>query len=85
MKYTIATVAAFATMALAQPAFTNTKFDLTEGKPYTITFTGCDSGCTIVLQNGESTDLKDYKTLTSMSYTNIALCSSFILIRHRLR
>jgi hypothetical protein len=65
MKYTIATVAAFATMALAQPAFTNTKFDLTEGKPYTITFTGCDSGCTIVLQNGESTDLKDYKTLTS--------------------
>jgi hypothetical protein len=65
MKTTFATVAAFASMALAQPAFLNTQFDLTEGQPYTIRFTGCDSGCTIVLQNGESTDLKDYKTLTS--------------------
>jgi hypothetical protein len=65
MKYTFATVAAFATMALAQPAFLNTEFDLTEGKPYTIRFSGCESGCTIVLQNGESDDLKDYKTLTS--------------------
>ncbi|GKT98705.1 hypothetical protein FLAG1_06104 [Fusarium langsethiae] len=65
MKYTFATIAAFASMALAQPAFLNTQFDLSEGKPYTIRFSGCDSGCTIVLQNGESTDLKDYKTLTS--------------------
>ncbi|KAL4730483.1 hypothetical protein ACLX1H_002519 [Fusarium chlamydosporum] len=65
MKYTFATVAAFATMAMAKPAFTNTQFDLTEGQPYTIRYTGCDSGCTIILQNGESTDLKDYKTLTS--------------------
>ncbi|RGP67265.1 hypothetical protein FLONG3_8556 [Fusarium longipes] len=65
MKYTFATVAAFATMALAKPAFLNTEFDLTEGKPYTIRFSGCESGCTIVLQNGESTDLKDYKTLTT--------------------
>ncbi|CAF3551720.1 hypothetical protein SNK03_000617 [Fusarium graminearum] len=65
MKYTIATIAAFATMALAKPAFLNTDFALTEGKPYTIRYSGCDSGCTIILQNGESTDLKDYKTLTS--------------------
>ncbi|KAJ4271879.1 hypothetical protein NW762_000588 [Fusarium torreyae] len=65
MKYTIATIAAFASVALAKPAFLNTDFDLTEGKPYTVKFSGCDSGCTIVLQNGESDDLKDYKTLTS--------------------
>ncbi|KAF9776940.1 hypothetical protein IL306_004811 [Fusarium sp. DS 682] len=65
MKYTLATIAAFASVALAKPAFLNTDFQLTEGKPYTIRYTGCDSGCTIVLQNGPSDDLKDYKTLTS--------------------
>jgi hypothetical protein len=65
MKYTLATVAAFASVALAKPAFLNTDFQLTEGKPYTIRYSGCDDGCTIVLQNGPSDDLKDYKTLTS--------------------
>ncbi|KAF4969761.1 hypothetical protein FZEAL_10173 [Fusarium zealandicum] len=65
MKYTIATIAAFASVALAQPAFLNTDFSLTEGEPYTIRFSGCDSGCTIILQNGDSDDLDDYRTLTS--------------------
>ncbi|KAF5026211.1 hypothetical protein F66182_1678 [Fusarium sp. NRRL 66182] len=65
MKYTLATAAAFASMALAQPAFLNTEFDLTEGEAYTIRFSGCESGCTIVLQNGESDDLNDYRTLTT--------------------
>ncbi|KAF4334143.1 extracellular matrix precursor [Fusarium beomiforme] len=65
MKYTFATIAAFASVALAKPAFLNTDFELTEGKPYTIRYSGCDDGCTIVLQNGPSDDLKDYKTLTT--------------------
>ncbi|KAF5657331.1 hypothetical protein FHETE_10492 [Fusarium heterosporum] len=65
MKYTIATIAAFASVALAKPAFLNTDFSLTEGTPYTIRYSGCDDGCTIVLQNGPSGDLKDYKTLTA--------------------
>jgi hypothetical protein len=65
MKYTIATIAAFASVALAKPAFLNTDFSLTEGKPYTIRYSGCDDGCTIVLQNGPSDDLSDYKTLTA--------------------
>ncbi|KAJ3512770.1 hypothetical protein NM208_g15278 [Fusarium decemcellulare] len=65
MKYTFATVAAFAAVALAEPAFLNTNWDLVQGQPFTIKFSGCESGCTIVLQNGESDDLKDYKTLTA--------------------
>jgi hypothetical protein len=65
MKYTLATIAALASVALAKPAFLNTEFDLTEGKPYTIRYSGCDDGCTIVLQNGPSDDLSDYKTLTT--------------------
>ncbi|KAF4461360.1 FEM1 [Fusarium albosuccineum] len=65
MKYTFATVAAFAAVALAEPAFLNTNWDLTQGQPFTIKFSGCESGCTIVLQNGDSDDLKDYKTLTA--------------------
>ncbi|RBR03797.1 hypothetical protein FVER53590_00977 [Fusarium verticillioides] len=65
MKYTLATIAALASVALAKPAFLNTEFDLTEGQPYTIKYSGCDDGCTIVLQNGPSDDLSDYKTLTT--------------------
>ncbi|KLO94325.1 Uncharacterized protein Y057_14715 [Fusarium fujikuroi] len=65
MKYTLATIAALASVALAKPAFLNTEFDLTEGKPYTIRYSGCDDGCTIILQNGPSDDLSDYKTLTT--------------------
>jgi hypothetical protein len=79
MKYTLATIAALASVALAKPAFLNTEFDLTEGKPYTIRYSGCDDGCTIVLQNGPSDDLSDYKTLTSMSY-NYGLLN--ILLTH---
>lgn len=66
MQYSIATLAALATAVLAvQPHFTNTAFDVVEGSPFTISFDGCADGCTIVLQNGDSKDLKDYKTLTA--------------------
>ncbi|KAI8718861.1 GPI-anchored domain-containing protein [Fusarium sp. LHS14.1] len=65
MKYTFATIAAFASVALAQPAFLNSKFDVEEGKPFTIKYSGCEGGCTITLQNGKSTDTKDVEVLTA--------------------
>ncbi len=46
----------------------NVYYIINEGKPYTIRYSGCDDGCTIILQNGPSDDLSDYKTLTSMSH-----------------
>ncbi|KAM5355856.1 hypothetical protein ACJ41O_002502 [Fusarium nematophilum] len=65
MKYTLATLAALAGVVMAEPKFLNTDFSVVEGKPFTIKYSGCEAGCTIVLQNGESDDLKDYKTLTA--------------------
>lgn len=64
MKYIVATLAALASVALAKPALTNTAFDVVEDKPFAITYSGCEAGCTIILQNGESDDLNDFETLT---------------------
>ncbi|UPK98717.1 hypothetical protein LCI18_009652 [Fusarium solani-melongenae] len=65
MKYTFATIAAFASVALATPAFLNSKWDVEEGKPFTIKYSGCEGGCTITLQNGKSSDTKDVEVLTA--------------------
>lgn len=69
MKFTVATVAAvLATGVLAQPMFTNSAINPQEGKPFTLTFSGCTGGCTITLQTGPSSQsLKDIRTLTGMS------------------
>lgn len=64
MKYTFATIAAFASVALATPTFLNSKWDVQEGKPFTIKYSGCEGGCTITLQNGKSSDTKDVSVLT---------------------
>lgn len=65
MKYTFATIAAFASVAMATPAFLNSKWDVEEGKPFTIKYSGCEGGCTITLQNGKSSDTKDVEVLTA--------------------
>ncbi|KAK1244953.1 hypothetical protein MKX08_004582 [Trichoderma sp. CBMAI-0020] len=65
MKYSVAAVSAFAAVALAKPSFTNLSFDVEVGKPFTITFAGCASGCDIELQTGSSKDLKDVKVLAT--------------------
>jgi hypothetical protein len=53
MKYSIVAASALVTMALAKPAFTNLAFDIVEGEPFTLSYSGCDSGCTILLQQGQ--------------------------------
>jgi hypothetical protein len=65
MKFTIATVAALAVAVAAKPAFLNTEFDVEQGAPFTLKYSGCESGCTITLLNGDSKDLNDYKVLTA--------------------
>jgi hypothetical protein len=64
MKYSLVALT-LATAVLAKPAFTNTAFDVQEGKPFQLTFTGCESGCTILLKNGPASDLKTVDTLTT--------------------
>ncbi|KEY65616.1 hypothetical protein S7711_09618 [Stachybotrys chartarum IBT 7711] len=68
MKYTVAALSAVVAIATAQsttPAFLNSAFDVEEGEPFTLTFSGCDSGCTITLQNGEPENLQDVEVLTT--------------------
>lgn len=65
MKYSFAALA-LATIAAAKPKFTNTSFNPEEGKPFELTFSDCDSKCTIILQsNGGPNKLKDIQTLTT--------------------
>ena len=66
MKYSIAAISALVALVVAKPAFLNSAFELEEGKPFEIKYSGCEGGCTIVLQNGSSKDTKDVETLTSM-------------------
>ncbi|KAL7913121.1 hypothetical protein GGI35DRAFT_476929 [Trichoderma velutinum] len=63
MKYSVAAVSAFVAVALAKPEFLNSAFQVQEGKPFTLEYSGCSSGCEIVLQTGASTNLKDVKVL----------------------
>jgi hypothetical protein len=68
MKYSVAAVSALVAVALAKPEFLNSKFEVQEGQPFTLEYSGCSDGCTITLQTGKSTDLKDVKVLTSESH-----------------
>jgi hypothetical protein len=73
MKFIAVTAAVFASLALAQgqevpqgtPQFLNTEFRVTEGVPFTLEFSECASGCTIILQEGPETDLQDVETLVT--------------------
>ncbi|KAL7937830.1 hypothetical protein V8C35DRAFT_293741 [Trichoderma chlorosporum] len=65
MKYSVAAVSALAAVVLAKPEFLNSAFQVEEGKPFTLEYSGCASGCEIVLQTGASSDLKDVKVLAA--------------------
>jgi hypothetical protein len=64
MKYSL-TALSMAALAVAKPAFLNTGFDVQEGEPFTLEFSGCEGGCTISLQHGPDDNLLDFKPLTS--------------------
>ncbi|KAH7163060.1 hypothetical protein B0J13DRAFT_615663 [Dactylonectria estremocensis] len=64
MKYSVAYIATLAS-AVSAAKFLNSNWDVVIGTPFEIKFDGCADGCTIVLQNGISTDLSDVETLTA--------------------
>lgn len=70
MKYSVATIAALATAVTATPHLLNTDYTVVIGTPFTIEFDGCAKGCTILLQNGNSKDLKTVETLTGMWHSD---------------
>jgi len=78
MKYSLAFISALAAAAAAKPAFLNTAYQVVEGENFTLKYSGCDSGCTIVIQDGPSTNLKTVKTVTSMLPSNSPLCPTLL-------
>jgi hypothetical protein len=68
MKYTLVLSALAALVAAAdKPKFLNSAFVLSEGEPFTLKFDGCEGGCTIALETGPSTNLKEVTTVTGKS------------------
>ncbi|GAO19400.1 hypothetical protein UVI_02052650 [Ustilaginoidea virens] len=65
MKSAVALSALAAVAVAVQPKFLNSNFQVVAGQPFTLKFDSCQSGCTIVLQNGPQTNTKDVKVLTS--------------------
>lgn len=66
MKYAL-TISALAALAVAadKPKFLNSNFQITEGQSFDLKFDGCEGGCTITLQDGPNSNLKDYKVISS--------------------
>lgn len=58
----------------ARVNFVNVEYDIEQGKPFTLRYEGCDSGCTITLMTGAASDLRDVEVLTSelSSYSGLA-------------
>lgn len=65
MKFTARFFAISATVAqvLATPTLTNSAYAVTEGQPFTITWTDADGAVTLLLKDGSSTDLKTVSTI----------------------
>ncbi|EFZ00413.2 hypothetical protein X797_004013 [Metarhizium robertsii] len=66
MKYALV-ISALAALAAAaeKPKFLNSNFQITEGQSFDLKFDGCEGGCTITLQDGPNTNLKDYKVIST--------------------
>lgn len=65
MKSSLMIVAASAALAMAQPKFLNSAFDVQPGKNFELKFSGCSEGCDIVLVNGPEKHLNEVQTLFS--------------------
>lgn len=61
---TSAAVLSFAALVAAAPSFLNSDFSIVAGEPFTLTFDGCEGGCTITLENGPEDNLKPVQELT---------------------
>jgi len=75
MKFSVATIAAFAAVALARPKFTNNSYQgISEGEPFTLTWDSAKGAVTIELFTGtDPNNLKPVRVLT----TSMNFLSSF--------
>lgn len=65
MKHTIAILSAAAVASAVRPVFLNSEYNVVEGEPFTLTFSGCDSGCTITIESGaDEESMKPVQELT---------------------
>lgn len=65
MKFSVGAILAFAAAVLAQPKFTNSDFTITEGEPFTLTWSNAQGPVTIKLKAGPETDLTTVRVLTT--------------------
>ena len=63
MKFSVATVVAFAAAVYAQPKLGNSKYDIEEGVPFEITWFNQEGPVTITLKNGPSGALKTVEVI----------------------
>ncbi|KYK57688.1 hypothetical protein DCS_04701 [Drechmeria coniospora] len=64
MKSSLIAISALASGALAMPRLLNINYNVQEGKPFTLEYSGCADDCTISIVNGPSDNLKVVKVLT---------------------
>jgi hypothetical protein len=65
MKASGAAVLSFAALVAAEPVFLNSDYTVVAGEPFTLTFDGCEGGCTITLETGPEDLLEPVQELTS--------------------
>lgn len=65
MKASGAAVLSFAALVAAEPIFLNSDYTVVAGEPFTLTFEGCEGGCTITLETGPEDLLEPVQELTS--------------------
>lgn len=65
MKYSIAALVAFAAAVLGKPVLTNSQYEITEGEPFTITWSDAQGPVTLTLVSGPESNLVPVFTITS--------------------
>lgn len=65
MKYSIAILSAATLATAVRPVLLNSVYNVVEGEPFTLTFQGCEDGCTITVEHGEDEEsMKPVEVLT---------------------
>lgn len=64
MKHSAAILSAAAVASAVSPSFLNNDYPVAIGEPFTLLFSGCETSCTITLENGPTDDLQPVEVLT---------------------
>jgi hypothetical protein len=65
MKYSIVLLSAATLASAVKPVILNSNYDVVEGEPFVLTFTGCEAGCTITIEAG--TDEESFKPVDTLT------------------